>query len=639
MSVQSGLWFFDGRPVDNDFLLRARDAFADFKRDGISDFVHGPISMIYSPFHTTKESRLERQPCVSSRGFVVMWDGRLDNREELIVELGDHLTSNQTDVDIVVEAYGRWGTDCFSKFKGDWALSIWHPIEKSLILARDYLAVRHLYYHITQDKITWCTHLSPIVLLAATKFTLSDEYIAGYLVAFPAAHLTPYEEIRAVPPGKFVKIHNRKATILSFWSFEPRKKLRYKADAEYEEHFRHVFRQSVSRRLRSDSPILADLSGGFDSSSIVCMADEIRARGHGQASQLHTISYYDPTEPDGDDFSYFTKVEERRGRTGYRVNLAQFGTPFTLEYLDFTPTPGLQSAEELRLERKKILQETGCRVSLSGTGGDELNGQAAEFRTQIADLMLRLRVPELAKQLKAWSLLTRRPLVHLLLQTMIQLFPTAFRIHLTKKAKLECWIDHKFGRRCRLSRQRLGVVEGQRFWLPSDRDCAETLASLANQMACQRPSIEEKRYPYLDQDFVEFLISIPQDQLLRPGERRSLMRRALADLLPRDVLSRRTKAGAGRCYIVMMEKVWPTLTAILESPLSARLGFINSAPLREALRDLKSGNVPSSVVLLMRALSLELWLRDTIQRGVISDPSDGLLPQIAHWTESRSQQL
>src|SRR6202021_1952288 len=98
----------------------------------------------------------------------------------------------------------------------------------------------------------------------------------------------PYREIREAPPGQFVRIRNSEAMIERYWRFSPNSRLRYKTDAEYEEHFRHVFRQSVQRRLRSNSPILAELSGGLDSSSIVCVADDIMAKEGAEKPRLDT---------------------------------------------------------------------------------------------------------------------------------------------------------------------------------------------------------------------------------------------------------------------------------------------------------------------------------------------------------------
>src|SRR5260370_14499295 len=194
------------------------------------------------------------------------WDGRLDNRDELIPQLWSDLTDDQSDVGLAGAAFDRWGTDCFAKLIGDWALAISNPREKELSLARDYLGIRHLFYYSTSKKVIWCSHLAPLALSGA-QFTLCDEYVGGYLALYADAYLTPYREIRSVPPGKFVRIRDGIATVHNYWTYNPKRQIRYKTDIDYEEHFRHLFRQAVRRRLRTDSPVLAELSGGFDSSS------------------------------------------------------------------------------------------------------------------------------------------------------------------------------------------------------------------------------------------------------------------------------------------------------------------------------------------------------------------------------------
>src|SRR6266702_6630587 len=82
-----------------------------------------------------------------------------------------------------------------------------------------------------------------------------------------------------------------------------------------------VFAKAVQRSLRSDRPVLAELSGGRDSTSIVCMADSIIARGTAETPRLDTLSMYDDSEPNWNERPYFTKVEEKRGRTGWHIDV------------------------------------------------------------------------------------------------------------------------------------------------------------------------------------------------------------------------------------------------------------------------------------------------------------------------------
>src|SRR5882724_6513568 len=148
MSVQAGMLNFDGRPADPTFVGNLSAAIEQYGPDGDgTTHIDGPLGMTYRAFHTTPESRLERQPHRSARGIVITWDGRLDNRDELIPQVWDELTDKQTDVAIVMAAYERWGTDCFRKLIGDWALSVWNPHDQAVVLARDYVGVRHLYYY------------------------------------------------------------------------------------------------------------------------------------------------------------------------------------------------------------------------------------------------------------------------------------------------------------------------------------------------------------------------------------------------------------------------------------------------------------------------------------------------------------
>jgi asparagine synthase (glutamine-hydrolysing) len=617
MSVQAGIWNLDGEPVKQDLLDQFSQAMTDIGSDGETTYCGGPLGMLYRPFHTRAESRGENQPYHDNRGRVMTWDGRLDNRHELICQLDHLLTDDHTDAAILAAALEQWGTDCFAALIGDWALSIWDPQQHELILARDYMGIRHLFYYPKPQQIVWCSHLAPLAL-SGDRFSVSDEYVAGYLAFRPDAHLTPYSEIKSVPPGKFIRLGNAKATVQSHWTPNVGLKIRYKKDGDYEEHFRHLFRVAVGRRLSSDAPVLAELSGGLDSSSIVCMADDIMAREGAETPHVDTFSYYDSNDPDEDDLLHVIKVEEKRKRKGFHVDLAEFGDSFSLEFPVFSAIPGFGETEGLRRSRLELMRRNKYRVLLSGTGGDELLGQALDPSIQMADLLLRFRFPSLAQQLVAWSLIKRVPWIQILFQTLIHLMPLSIRTRLSEVAKLEPWLDGDFARRHGLSARRLEALRGAWVWSPTARDSLQTLATLARQLTQAQPSTYEPRYPYLDRTLIEFLISIPSDQLLRPGQRRSLMRRALVGFLPLEITHRVTKASSSRCYCVTLEKYWNRIEKSLSSSLSSRLGYIKDDHLRAVLVLMKNGCLPPYFLRPLRALSLELWLREMEARGVIS---------------------
>jgi asparagine synthase (glutamine-hydrolysing) len=630
MSVLAGVWNFNGEPVSREFLARMSQATAEYGPDGQATHVADGIGLLYRALHTTSESRLERQPYSFGAEKMLMWNGRLDNRADLIQQLQDTANSDLTDVAIVASAFERWGTNCFSRLIGDWALSIWDERERELILARDYMGIRHLFYYPKQNGVVWCTHLNPLALLG-DQLTVCDEYIAGYLAFFPDAHLTPYREIQSVPPGQFVCISHTQTTVNSYWSFGSHPKTRHKTDADYEEHFRHLFRQAVHRRLRADSPVLADLSGGLDSSSIVCMADDIFTKEGAEAPGVDTFSYYDGNEPGEDDFAHLTKVEDKRGKRGLHVDLKGVGDSLSLDYPAFVATPGFGCRSELKAALSDLIRKGKYRVMLAGTGGDEMNGQPLDPCLLMADMLIDLRFADLAKHLMSWSLLSKRPLIQLLLQSLAQLVPVTVRSKMLEQGKLEPWINRRFARHHRISARQMGDVRGLRLFRPGIRDARQTFIALTRHMTYLAPSVVEVRYPYLDQTLVEFLSTIPLDQLLRPGQRRSLMRRALASILPAEILSRKTKAAAARCYSVSLEKHWDTVERMFASPLSCRLGYLDRHKVCVSLAAMKNGQMPTHSLRLLKALSLELWLREVATRGIVAFQSPltaalGLIP-------------
>jgi len=625
MSVQAGIWNFDGQPVDRKLLENLSESLSQQGPDGESCYVENSIALLYRPFHTTAESRREKQPYTSSRGLILTWDGRLDNRDVLISDLRSDLDPSPTDVAIFATAFDRWDTDCFGRIVGDWAVSIWKAEQRELLFAADYMAIRHIFYYLKSDRIWWSTDLSPLVLLSGDKFHIDDDYVAGYFAHNPDAHLTPYREIREVPPGQFVRVRSGSASVERFWCFSPKSRIRYKTDAEYEEHFRHVFRQSVRRRLRSDSPILAELSGGLDSSSIVCMADDILANEGEQVPRLDTISYYDDTEPNGDDSIYFQKIEQKRRRVGIHIDGSKLGScPAALACSEFCPLPGtLGVGEKLGDERACVVRGGGYRAVLSGIGGDELLGGVPDPRTQLADLIVQLKLLSLATQLTAWSLVKRKPWIQLLWQSALNVLPASLGQYFAKEAKVELWVRKDFAAHTRLAARQLDVDEHFGFWLPTRRSYIAGVLLMANKLAKFTPpvsALEEARYPYLDRNLIEFLFSIPASQLLRPGERRSLMRRSLAGIVPAEILSRRTKQLGTRTPVLVLEKHWDELQSIYRTPFSASFGYIDEIQLLKTICDARAGKIVP-LVRVFWTISLEYWLRDLGARGLLNTPA------------------
>jgi asparagine synthase (glutamine-hydrolysing) len=622
VSVQFGRWNIDGRPADPEYLAKVAQMLAPFGPDGESAYIKDNVGILYSPFHTTKESRKETQPFVTSSGAVLSWDGRLDNRKELVQELRETKAVSATDVAIVAAAYEGWGTKCFAKLIGDWALSVWDPRSRSITLAKDPIGTRHLYYSSDQKQIAWSTILDPLVLLAGKSFVLEEEYIAGWLSFFPATHLTPYVGIHSVPPSCFVRLEPEQQTVNKYWDFDSSKRIRYRTDSEYEEHFRQVFGESVRRRLRSDSPVLAELSGGMDSSSIVCMADTMIARGVADTLRLDTVSYYDDAEPNWNERPYFTEVEEKRGRAGCHIDVG-IQEPFKFEFASdrFAATPGSGGGRpsQASCQFAACLTSQRNRVVLSGIGGDEVMGGVPTPKPELEDLLARGHLRTFAHELKVWALNKRKPWFHLLLDAARGFFPPAL-IGVPKYMRPAAWLNPAFVKRNRSALQ--GYESRLKLFalLPSFQENVATLKALQRQLGCDPLLSEpqyEKRYPYVDRSLLEFLYAIPREQLVRPGQRRSLMRRALVGTVPDALLNRKRKAYIARRPLAEVSADWTSYSGLTRRLISSSLGIVEPRAFLEALQKARRGQeVPTVTV--MRTLGIEFWLTNLNHHGILT---------------------
>lgn len=624
MSVQFGVWSLDGSPEVADQARKASTLLTPYAVDGVSSFERAGILIHYLPFHTTAESHGE-QPFVSPTGTVFTWDGRLDNRAELLRQIGAELSQNDPDVAIVAAGFRRSETASLANLVGDWALSIWNPVERSLLLARDFLGSRPLYYSHRRHRLTWSTVPDPLVSLDRAP-EIDEEYVAGWLSLFPATHRTPFAGLSAVPPSSYVLFRNGTVSTKCFWNFDAGRSVRYGNDLQYEEHFRSLFLQSVGRRLRSDQPVLAELSGGMDSSSIVCVADKLLADGSVATPRLDTVSYYDDDEPNWNERPYFTMVEKQRGKTGCHIDVAAIQrTVFAYDDQRLACLPGSGGhPTRSALEFAACLQTNGNRVLLSGIGGDEVLGGVPTPVPELGDLLARGQLLRFFGQLLAWAIRKRQPVFHLFEQT-IRRFLTADLPGLSEQAIQRPWLNPGFVIRHRRALGGYNIrwkIFGPR---PSFQENLSTLDGLRRQLSCGAIPLEpryEKRYPYLDRDLLEFLYAIPRDQLVRPRTRRSLMRRALSGIVPPEILDRKRKAFLVRGTMVSLAEQMPQLLATSHKMASTTLGITSPEGLARTFDQILQRQ-EINVSALTRMLNLEAWLKHLERCGYALRPKAG----------------
>jgi asparagine synthase (glutamine-hydrolysing) len=267
----------------------------------------------------------------------------------------------------------------------------------------------------------------------------------------------------------------------------------------------------------------------------------------------------------------------------------------------------------------------GYRVVLSGVGGDEVTGGVPTPTPELEDLVARARLPQLAHQLKVWALNKRKPWLDLLIETLRRFLPPVL-VGVPKKMGPASWLHPSFIRLNRIAL--LGYRTRTKLFgpLPSFQENISALNTLRRQLhgsALTSEPLLEKRYPYLDCEFLEFIYAIPREQLLRPGQRRSLMRRAFTGLVPDEILNRKRKAFVSRGPMDAISKGWENLREFSEHMVSGSLGIIDSEAFAEAWQQVHKGSeVP--LVPLLRTLGIELWLRGCRTQKILSENRSSL---------------
>ena len=613
MSIIFGIRTVEERLVDEQHLLHLARGTDRYAPDGVSVCVMDSVGMGLQPFRTHLRSRLESKPGVDVRGNMITLDGRIDNHAELSTLLG--LGRNGVpDSAIVLAAFDRWGEECFSKLVGDWALALWSCFDRSLYLARDHAGTRTLYFEQAADCVVWSTYLETFFVENANR-DLDARFAASYLTCRPLNDLTPYQGIRAVPSAHFVRFRGDTLVRRAHWEGMIANELHYGADMEYEEHFLSLFRQAVERRSGPGAPVLAHLSGGMDSTSIVCMSDRICRSGDGCSpeSLVNTLSLYNDLEPSWNERPYFSLVEERRGKAGIHVDVSAMGPTFEPLISSLGPSllPGCDSETVTR--DLALQQQIGgdYRVILSGLGGDEVLGGVPQPLPELADLLVARKFGTFLSRSIEWCLPERKPLLRMLADTL----RFVVRLYLRPQVHagpLPAWVQPQVRELSRRGERRWAARRGNWRLRPSAIDRGMTWWSILESMPHLFPSLvtrREYRYPYLDRDLVEFLFRVPPRVLINPGRRRTLMRNALKGIVPEEVLERKRKAYVVRKPLFSLQSAHEKLTTLFSDSRLAERGLISPSAIQPVLERVADGNQLQDWPPLMRSISLELWLR------------------------------
>src|SRR5213593_543995 len=564
-------------------------------------------------------SPLGHQPMATEDGRCwVTYNGEIYNYVELREELRGkgHRFRSASDTEVLLAAYREWGEACVTRFNGMFAFAIWDGDRRRLFCARDRMGVKPFYYNWDGTRFAFASEIKGL-LAAGLRPSPNQRAVFDYLDGACLDHSedTFFEGVRQLPPAHTLTVETR-VTVRRYWDFPtPGSSGLSMRDAA--ERFRHLFRDAVRLRLRSDVPIGTCLSGGLDSSSIVCVANDLMFVEHtvprelvGERQKTFSSCFEDPAY---DERQFIRPVVERTGAE------AHYTFPDPKELADSVSQLVWRQDEPFgstsifaQWNVMRLAAQGGVKVLLDGQGADELlAGYHGFFGAFFADLAARKRWLGLLRELAAYRRL-HGPIPKYVVANLARAFLPSPLVRFVRSRVTGSvdWIASEFRRQWApipaapsLAGSHLHTMEYQLLVWSGLR--ALLHYEDRNSMAFGI----ETRLPFLDYRLVEFLYGLAPELKIRNGWTKAVLREALAGVLPDEVRWRTDKMG-----FVTPEDIWFRTSLremtrdILSDARTRARGYLNVEAALQEFEAHEAGRKNISFTI-WRWLNLELWCR------------------------------
>ena len=562
------------------------------------------------------------QPIANDTGsLVVVCNGEIYNYRELRRELqgAGHRFRTESDSEVVVHGYAQWGRRVVERLNGMFGFAIWDRARQALVVGRDRLGIKPVYWLADGKRVAFASEAKSLLALPGVARDVDPAALAAYLeLGYVPAPLSMLSGIRKLPIGSLLEVTPKGATITSYW--QPPTAVEDHVDVdEWVRRVRARLEESVRMQMVSDVPIGAFLSGGIDSSAVLAFM----ARHSDAPVKTYSIGFdggaaerfYNELEP-------ARQVAERFGTDHHEIlvrpDVARL-LPKLLWHLD---EPIADSAFVTTFLVAEFARRD-VKVILSGVGGDELFGG---YRRYLGEHYMRYLdwLPESAKRGAArfaellpsdrhskWLNYSR--LAKNFLGAAAAPFTERYRSYVGVFAPAEA-----ARLMARPPRERFDAIGSafetvggtdplaRMFAVDASTQMPDDLLMLTDRMTMAASL--ECRVPLLDHELVELAAKIPASLKIAGGDLKSLLKKALADVLPREVLDRPKRGFGAPIGAWLKGPLGPLLeSALSPQSLSAR-GLLDPKPVAELISAHAANRIDGTDKLLA-LLNLEIWCR------------------------------
>ena len=567
---------------------------------------------------STPSSPSERKsPALRSDRFLAIADGTLDNRAELAEELGlaQFPGVPVSAESVLAAAYERWGADCPSHLVGELAFVLWDKRDRRLLASRDALGSRELFYRRMGNRLVIASQLQ-MLLRDPSASDLDEEYVADFLAKqFFYGESTPFKSISRIQAGHSLEFADGQVTIRRFWSAADYFDGASSSHHPGVEEFLDLLREGVERCLATADRTWAELSGGLDSSSVVCLANELVQTGKARGTDVGTLTLtYDAT-PQSDEREWSRAVVEHCGLRNIEI-------PCDDRFFE-----GMEEAALYRNEphfgilchpmfeaETNALRAAGVGALLSGARAESIVGHDSMPPVHLADYLRQLRITAFFRDLRRWQQATRIPLTNLVLKfALLPLVkPGVFYSSNEDRGEIDRWIHKGFARRMQVQDRARLVHTSKRFPSRAAQATAEKLAH--SEQMISRGLIEwscELRHPFLYRPLVELALKIPWEEKVVPDMGKPLLRRAMEGRLPDKVRTRRGGRGPGPAGYKAYAARWSSIEPVVRSSLLVELGYLDREEFYRAAELVRFG-AATKYGAFTSCLAFEYWLRSVL---------------------------
>ena len=565
-----------------------------------------------------------QQPISGEDGSVtIVFNGEIYN----FLELKNHLQSRghvfrtNSDTEAIVHAYEEYGESCVEHLRGMFAFAIWDDKAQRLFIARDRVGKKPLYYTTTPDgTFVFGSELKALLQHPGVTRETDPEALDAYLtLGYVPDPLSIFRGIHKLPPGHYLSFAKREVRVSGYWDFRftPAE---VRNEDDYLEELRALLDESVRLRLVSDVPLGAFLSGGIDSSTVVALM----ARHMGQPVKTFSIGFHE----DSYNELEFARLTAKKYGTDHHEF---FVTPEICSIVDelawhfdepFADSSAIPTYMVSKLAREHVT------VVLSGDGGDELfagytryvvdRGRSA-FSIMPALLRKGLMQP-LSSHLPHGTL--GRNFIHNISLDPIDRYLDSLSVftRLNKESlytdgfrqqlKDEDWVTrcfHKLAAKVGTanSLDRLLYLDSKTY-LPGDIMTKVDRMSMAVSL--------EARAPLLDHKLIDFVTQIPASMKLAGDETKHILKRAVSDLVPKEILNRPKQGFGVPVQEWINQQLRGRMHEILSDSRTRERGYVNPGYLEVLLDEHERGRRDHSVGL-WALLMLELWHRQFVDES------------------------